>query len=183
MDTEYAFTVRGEAKLTGDWTQYVDWQAWPDKPTLAVFGAAVHVQESEYGTPVTTESFAVEWTVDFLLKYRGWSFFAAGLGVHTDTDTTDSDRYGLAVQTGYFILTPVELLARYEWATGPDELSIITLGFNYFLQGHRLKITGDVGYALDRINAAYFSDPLGWRLDAPGEEGQIVTRLQAQLIF
>lgn len=185
-DVEYAFSGRAELKLAGGWDQYIDWTAWTDKPTMFVIGAAFHVQEGEYGDATGPEVFNVRWTADASLEINRLNLFAAVIANHAE-QAGFGTQWGALVQGGYFITPTIEVIGRYEWGdsdiAGEDDLSILTVGFNYFISGHRLKVGTDVGYSFNAVSATFFSNPLGWRMDTPGESGQIVIRSQLQLLF
>ena len=184
-DTDAAVTGRAEWLLFGDWKQYKQWESWRgDKPML-VLGAAANYQLGESGT-ATVEKDKVQWTADVSWEFGGANLFAAVLGEHIDNGETQ-DRIGVLVQGGYFITDKLEAIARYEWADldqDTDEtLSIVTVGANYFVDKHNLRLTFDVGYAFEPVPGNIHSDFAGYRTDSAGEDGQIVTRAQMQLLF
>lgn len=184
-DTEYALTGRAEWKLAGDWRQYADWQAWPDEELLLVFAAAAHYQQGELGS-ATDESQILRWTAEAALQYHGAGLFASIVGDHSENGVI-RDMLGVVVQGGFFLTPQCELTARYEWAQSDapseEELSLATIGLNWFFAKHRAKWSIDVGYAINPISASWASNSLGYRLDAPGSEGQTVVRTQMQLWF
>ena len=55
--------------------------------------------------------------------------------------------------------------------------------FDYYLREHALKATLDVGYGLEPVDDFWTSRGAGWEDDRAGEDGQVVTRLQFQLLF
>lgn len=180
-----AGTGRAEVKLFGDWAEYDDWESFPDDKPLLVIAGAVHYQKGEFGTD-DGETEDARWTVDASLESGGWNLYGAVVGENL-SGTTNAHRLAWMVQGGYFVTTALELIARYEWGDsdveGEDLLSVMTVGFNYFIAKHRLKLTTDVGYGFRAVAGSWASDPLGWRQDAPGAEGQIVIRSQIQLLF
>ncbi len=197
-----AVTARGEVLLAGDWSQYADFQAWRDKDTLLVVGAAGHVQSGEYGTSGSTlttgdEALIVQWTADVQLEHAGIGLYAAVVGRHlSDADNVpDLEQYAFVIQGSYFITDQWEAMARYEWGdldlAGIDDLSIFTVGFTRYFAGHQVKLTTDVGYAFNSLQTASVSGNtfgwpdafFGWRPDADDAEGQIVVRSQLQLLF
>ncbi len=80
-----------------------------------------------------------------------------------------------------------EVFTRYEWSdfdsTGVADLSIVTVGAVRYYNGNMIKWTTDVGVGLNPVAPEFASTPLGWRGDAPGENGQVVVRSQLQLLF
>lgn len=192
-DTEYAVTARAEALVAGEWSQFADFSSWPDQNFGLLLGGAVHVEESEFGTPAT-ELEVLQWTLDASAKFGRINLFGAVVGRHIENVAgLDLDQYGAVFQGGVFVSDTCELFARYEWGdddlTSPD-LSIITAGFAKYFSGHRVKWTSDIGYGLNEVTSTWGGgfvgvggDLAGWRTDSPGKNGQIVARSQLQLWF
>jgi hypothetical protein len=180
-----AGTGRAEVKLFGEWAEYNDWESFTDDKPLMVIGGAVHYEKGEFGT-TDSETEDVRWTVDAALEMGGWNLYGAVVGENL-SGAMQADRLAWMVQGGYFVTAALELIARYEWGdsdvAGEDPLSVMTVGFNYFIAQHRLKITTDVGYGFRAVAATWVSNPLGWRQDAPEANGQVVIRSQIQLLF
>ena len=61
------------------------------------------------------------------------------------------------------------------------DISILTVGANRYFRGHRIKLTGDVGYAFDAVPVT--TRYSGFREDVPFAEGQVVVRVQLQILF
>ena len=59
----------------------------------------------------------------------------------------------------------------------------MTLGGNYYIDGHDLKFSADVGFGLNPVNSLFSSDLADWRVDQPDVRPQIVVRTQFQLLF
>ena len=68
-----------------------------------------------------------------------------------------------------------------------DNLRMITAGMNWYIKGHSAKLTGDIVYCLDEVNAINTMgvglSGIGILTDSEGEDGQFVVRLQFQLLF
>jgi hypothetical protein len=94
---------------------------------------------------------------------------------------------GVVIQGGVFVTDHWEVFARYEWSdfdsAGVADLSIVTAGLVRYYHGDMLKWTTDVGVGLDPVASEFAATALGWRADAPGEDGQVVVRSQLQLLF
>ena len=89
-----------------------------------------------------------------------------------------------------------DIFARYEWADlddnsspsaiatspGLTDISIITLGTNYYVHKHAAKWTTDVGFGLDPVPTARGTG-VDWRPDVGTNDGQFVFRTQFQLLF
>ena len=183
--SEYALTARGEAKLFGEWKDYADWEGWLGQEPLLVVGGAIHWQEDEWGTADAGEVMDTRWTIDASYERGGFNVFVAVVGQHLGGDA--GDHIAAMTQGGVFVTPDLELIARYEWAepdvAGEEDLNIVSVGANYFFVGHSLKLSADVGYAFNAVGGSYASNPLGYRLDSPGSDGQLVVRSQIQLLF
>ena len=155
----------------------------------------------------------LSYTADFNARFSGASFFAAFLGntFYSRPDgAAPVNSYGAVVQGGYFVSEDVELAARWEWlnvsggttdinAAGPDRgrasainaqhFSIYTVGANYYISKNAIKLNGDVGYVVGGIlfqNGLYNQLISGadYRSDqTSGSTGQVVLRIQLQLVF
>ncbi len=188
VDTDFAFTGRAEWLVFGEWVNYGNWMSCLNDEPVLVIGGAAHYQQGENGT-TTDPADITRWTADVNWGMGGANLFAAIIGDQQESDTVEIDRHGVLVQAGVFLTEKVEVFGRYEWADldadvdGTDDLGIVTIGGNYYVQGHRLKLTADLGYGLDPIPSTFSSNMPGWRTDAAGEDGQIVARTQIQLLF
>ena len=54
---------------------------------------------------------------------------------------------------------------------------------NRYWKKHNLKWTTDIGFGLNEVDGTFDKTGVGWREDAPGDDGQIVLRSQFQLKF
>ncbi|GAB4194966.1 MAG: hypothetical protein Kow00105_09230 [Phycisphaeraceae bacterium] len=187
-DTDFATTARVEWLIDGHWTHYANWMSCMHDDPVLVLGGAVHYQHGETGD-ATEPADITRWTADLNWGMSGGNLFIALIGDHQSSDTVEIDRLGLLVQAGVFLTEKLELFGRYEWADldsdidGPDDLSIVTVGGNYYVSGHRVKVTADVGFGLEPVPATFSSNMTGWRADAAGKDGQVVARGQVQLLF
>jgi hypothetical protein len=208
-----AFTGRADLRLAGDWKQMDDFAAWSNENTGMFLGAAFHYQVQETGsrndfngdsdTADTGEGIDgfFSWTVDGSIETGGFNAYAAIIGQHTqatDAAGIDFNNYGAVIQGGYMVLPDqLEPFARYEWLSLDDDaagnqtdVSIVTVGANYYMTKHNAKFTLDLLYALDPITSAsttslYSSgfSGLGLLNDAATEDGQLAVRAQFQLLF
>jgi hypothetical protein len=187
-DTDFAFTGRAEWLIQGDWVNYSSWMSCTKDEPVIVIGTAAHYQKGENGNTGEPADIT-RWTADVNWGMGGANLFAAIIGDHQSSDTVEIDRLGVLVQAGVFVTEKLEVFGRYEWidfdkdADGQDNLGIVTVGGNYYVQGHRVKITADVGLGLDPVPANFSNNMAGWRSDAAGEDGQVVARTQVQLLF
>lgn len=187
-DTEWAFTARGEFLAAGKWSQFADFSSWKGEDFGMLIGAAVHTERGEYGTGVGPELETFTWTIDASLEFGGANIFAAVVGRHLEDDGgLDADQYGIVLQGGVFLTDDFEIFARYEWsdfdASGVEDLSVITVGFNKYWSKHNLKWTTDIGYGINEVHPVFSATGVGWRADPGDEDGQVVIRTQLQLNF
>ncbi|MAE64894.1 MAG: hypothetical protein CMJ18_11550 [Phycisphaeraceae bacterium] len=195
--SDFAITARVDVKLMGDWDQMADFAAWGGEDTAAFIGAAIHWEVGETGDSAYNNNF-FSWTIDGSMECSGWNLYGAVVGHHTDLEDEDSvvaseyDLYGAVIQGGYMIPnTDWEPFVRYEYldfddalgfgSSAYDELSIVTVGANYYMAKHNAKITVDLMWALDAVPAA--STQIGLQADDPDGEDQVVVRAQIQLFF
>ncbi len=201
-----AFTGRVDWIAAGDWGQFKDFQGWRGETFGAMIGAAIHYQKSKYGslngaglfsTPRTER---LTWTIDTQLEGDGWNVFAYVVGNHLSDNAAGSvsaDQLAFVVQGGYMLSDRCDIYVRYEWgdldnntspsaiataATGLTDVSIITVGTNYYVYKHAAKWTTDIGFGLDPVptNRGLGVD---WRSDVAPNDGQFVFRTQFQLLF
>ena len=201
-----AFTGRIDWLAAGDWGQFKDFQGWKGETFGAMIGAAIHYQKSKYGTLngaglfSTPRTERLTWTIDGQLEGDGWNLFAYVLGNHLSDDAAGSasaDQLAFVVQGGYMLSEKWDIYARYEWgdlddnaspsaiataAMGLTDISIITIGTNYYVLKHAAKWTTDIGFGLDPVPT---DRGLGvdWRTDVVPNDGQFVFRTQFQLLF
>jgi hypothetical protein len=199
--SDIAFTGRADAKMMGEWAPLKDFNAWEGQPTSAFLGAAAHYELSESGDMQTSalgvDSFVI-YTADATVYTGPFEFFGAFVGRHVDlvnsAPASSYDDFGVVVQGGCMVVPDkFEPFLRYEWI-GPDserglnDMNLLTAGANYFFKKNSAKLTADVVWALNELNAFAFSTPtsrtgLGLLPDAPGAENQVVVRVQFQLMF
>lgn len=199
-DLATAATGRVDWLAAGDWTQFKDFRGWRGQEFAAMVGGAVHYQKSKYGAPFSlTPGGRVErftWTIDGQVEGDGWNVFAYVLGNHLSFQDSSpgADQIAFVVQGGYMLTDTWELYGRYEWSdlddnaeagesdfvAGLSDVSILTLGVNYYIDKHA-KWTTDIGLGLDAVPVS--ERGVGWRADAPSQDGQFVLRTQFQLLF
>src|SRR6185503_10070618 len=80
---------------------------------------------------------------------------------HSDIAGNDNvDSYGIIGQAGYMVIPDkLEPFVRYEWTeldddtlNTYDQISILTVGANYYFKQHQAKFTLDVQWVMDPIN-------------------------------
>ena len=185
-DTEYAFTGRVEGKLAGDWAAYDSLTSFRGDPFTFVLGGGAHYQSGEYGTDLP-ELELFQWSADATALFGGWNLYGSFIGRHL-SNAVSADIYGATVQGGFFLTDKWELYGRYEWGdddSSAADLSILTIGTNYYFAKEGVKLSGDFGYGFNAV-APYWvegANLTGWRADVNGDDGQWVVRTQLQLQF
>ncbi len=186
--TGNALTGRVDWLICGDWKQFEQFTSLRGSELAARVGLAANYQDSKYSSAVEEEFFT--WTLDGAVQGDGWNAFAYFVAKHLDSSDAavgSPDQYGIVAQGGFYICEKGELFGRYEWGTldipGQQDLSIATVGYNWYISGQNLKWTNDFGVAFNEVGAGWSVSGTGWRIDAPGENGQVVVRSQFQLLF
>ena len=195
--TDFAITIRGDLKLSGQWSQWDDHAAWEGEEDALFVGAAFHYEVGETGDSAFNNDF-FSWTVDASYETSGLNIYAAIIGLHTELEdegkvySDDYDLYGVIVQAGYMIPnTSWEPFVRWEYVDFDDsindgfnkydDLNMLTFGVNHYFNQHAAKFTLDLVYALDAVPID--SQGLGIAADHPDDEDQIVVRGQFTLMF
>ncbi len=152
------------------------------------------------------------YTIDGSYEGNGWGVYAAFVGNHFDfqgaSGIADLDNFGLMVQGNVFLTPEVELFGRFEaiWldsgitgATGPvgaipgadDDLYFLTAGINYYFipESHAAKFTGDIVYAFNNSGVGtaggfgVLPNAITGLQGDPASDGEVLLRLQMQLVF
>jgi phosphate-selective porin OprO and OprP len=197
-DVEFAVSSRAEFLLNGDgdWSRFNDFTSpQGEEGFAALFGLGAHYQAAERGTGngsgTTFNDTELDWfglTADASLEFDGANVFASFVYIDAEMNPSgDAQMYGFTVQGGVYVAEDWELFGRYEMGdmdtTGVEDLSVVTVGVNHYINGHNAKWTTDLGFGLDEISGPWSSTGAGWRSDAAGEDGQIVARSQIQLLY
>ena len=187
-DTDYAITFRGELLLKGTFALFDTFTSFRDEAPGIMLGLGFHTQQGETGTPgASTVVYVVSFDASF--EFGGSNLFVQATWEDLDMGDVDGPRnpFGIVVQGGHFVTDKVELFARYEYGdldtlVPPDTIDILTIGANWYVdRQQRVKLTGDFGYAFDAVPVTQkYTD---YRRDVPFAKGQIVVRLQLQLLF
>ena len=193
---------RVEYLATGDWKQYEDFTALGNSQDLLVFGAGASYAESGQGDILFH-------SVDAQYETGRLGLYAAYLGLYSepvglvpggegDEDDDDDDvtvsaggayEWGVLVQAGYLLNEKCEIFGRYDHTfldtdrllpNAGDSYSEITVGMNYYINGHAAKLTLDAVYAPDGVPTDQTGIGL---LDPDGDEQQIAIRAQFQLLL
>lgn len=186
-DQKWTYSARWEQLLIGKWKGMEGFTCFPGEDPMIALGAGALLQNVDLDGPSQVDTKQFRWTTDLSIEYKGMNAFAAIVGNHKITENQDQiDQYGVVVQGGFFITERVELFAQYQSGNegvGKPDLSVGTVGFNYYITRHDLKWTTDLGYGFNEVTSFWSSTSSGWRTDRRGEDGQIVFRTQFQLLF
>jgi hypothetical protein len=206
-EADWALTGRFEFKFAGDWKDLEDFTSKSGQQFTALLGAAVHYQQSaNTNAPTDVDTDYLGYTVDVSLEGDSWNFFGAFTGNNVDTrgpigtDADATDNFGVVVQGGYRFAQNTELFARWDGifldedtvGSDDDSFNFLTVGLNQYYAGHSAKATVDFVYAFeDTTNLAASTQGSGGGgfpntgvgLLGDTEEGEIVVRLQFQLLF
>lgn len=184
IDTDYAFTARGEWLAMGNWDQFSDFTSMRGSETGVLVGGAIHYQEGESDTTIEDLEILVL-TADVSIEGDGWNAFGALIYSDIELGDFDINPWAFVLQGGVFVTDNVELFGRYEFVDfdidDAEDLSVFTGGVNYYFSGHNAKWTTDFMYGFDEV---LVGDTItGLRSDGLDEDGQFVLRTQLQILF
>ena len=188
-DTEYAVTGRVESLLAGSWGQFDDFTSLPGEAFGVLLGLAIHAQRNEAnGAAFGVKAQWYAWTADASVEWGGANAFASFTHHYTDTAAFGQiNTYGVVLQGGVYFTAKFEAFARFEYGALDRfdfaDLTLLTLGGNYYFEGHDAKLSADIGFGISRIDGPWDSDIAGWRVESEGAEPQVVIRSQFQLQF
>jgi hypothetical protein len=191
-NTNWAFSARGEWKLSGDWSDFDSFtsskgddqammigvaamgQRYNENSNLVNFGptlnsaiAASGGLPTIAGIPGNLDGTTV-WgiTADFSAKFSGFSLFASGVWQNYDTGAAGSNSFnpwGIVVQGGYSLTEQWEIFARYEEGNANVEE---TLGTTNAQRAASQYITEGGNASILTIGANYFiSDNVKFTVD------------------
>ncbi len=183
----WSFSARAEWLLEGKFKEFKDFTSFPEDDDATMIGLGVLYLDRELDAASDEDSQSYRATLDYSKEWEGENLFVVGVFERlTEDGQGPADRFGFLVQGGVFVTDKLELIGRYEWAKTDDgrpDLSVISAGFNYYFMEHSLKLTGDIGYGLNEVSGFFDSTGTGWRRDRTGDDGQVVARLQMQLLY
>jgi hypothetical protein len=186
-DAEYAFTFRGELLLKGRFDLFEDFTSFRGDAPGILLAINAHFQRGESGQPgPEAEVFLLSFDASF--EFGGANAMVEAIYVQLDPGGAGGVRemFGLVAQGGFFVTETVEVFVRYEYADldplgFSSNINIGTIGVTRYFDRHRIKLTGDIGYAFDAVPVTTkYSD---FREDIPLASGQLVLRIQLQLLF
>jgi hypothetical protein len=184
-DTEWSITARAEFMLSGNWEEFEDFNSPPGTEQGVLLGIAADYQGQEYGTPNNNEAQTFILTADATFNFDGWSLFAAVDWANIGASALPTNNpYGFLIQGGFYLNDEWEIFARFEYNdydnNAVNDLNVITAGVSGFYSKN-VKMTADIGWSINEIILP--NTITGFQSDAPGQDNQIVARLQLQLSF
>jgi hypothetical protein len=185
----FGFSGRVEFFAQGGPKAYEDFTAMGNNDNLLVFGAGGDWTQAG-SDDIYLHTIDVQWE-----NANGLGIYGAFVGALADFSTPgggDDDAYdaGFLVQAGYMLNEQWEVFGRFDLlfldddvlaATSEDEFTEFTFGVNYYLQGHRAKVTIDVSYLPDGTPAGTSLEGIGY-LEGEGDD-QFAIRGQFQLLL
>jgi hypothetical protein len=142
----FDFGVEGRVqyKLFGDWKSYSDFTALGNKKDLLVIGAGADWSQNG-DMNIYRHDVDVQWETGPIGVYAGF------YGRYTDANGSPSTwDWGLIAQASYLLNSQWEVFGRYDYlhldnvASGnEDTFHEVTVGVNYYVHKHNLKITVD----------------------------------------
>jgi len=193
-DDFWQYSGRVDGVLEGEWSRFGQFSTFGERDSGFdwLLGAGVLYVERDEAASNANDSETLTWTVDTLMKHGRYAMYAAVFGSRVEPATGDAvDRIGVVAQGSARFGERYDAFVRYEWADSgdvtaagsADELSLLTVGGNYYAVGHALKLTGDVGYGFNGVSEFWAAEASGYLPDGAGERGQVVLRLQVQVVF
>ncbi|QDU32500.1 Phosphate-selective porin O and P [Poriferisphaera corsica] len=202
---DYALTSRLDMKLAGDWRQIYDRVSWSGTGMSAFLGAAVHYEKGFENDAIIDEDLDyLAWSVDAMYKNKGLMLEGSMNGSHVlNADETTflgdplADAVGVVLQAGFMATEKVQPFVRYEYfdkdSKGFEANQGVTVGANYFINKHNLKLTSDVVYFFDGTAPGmnpFGNDPMSGALGFSAQPGQdfsqdpmIAWRTEFQIAF
>lgn len=180
--SDYGAAARVEYVLFGDKKYYGDFTALGNTGSMMAIGGGVDFSGQQ-------DSNGLAYTVDWQYEFDRVALYAAFLGNNQlgHGDAGDFNDFGGLVQAAYMMSPKMELFGRYGLVSldddalddgDADDIHEIVFGTNYYLEGHKAKITADVTFL---PNGSPGNSGLG--IIDSGDDSQFVGRLQFQLLI
>ena len=191
-DADFAATARVERAVDGAFRQFRAFSAPRDTERGWLVGAAAHYElgANRPGQPQTS---AVTGTLDSMWQGDGWNAFVAAIARHADNDPAAGSALdaGLVAQAGRFLTGDIEGFVRWDGVLpdgdrpGDELFQCVTLGANWYIHGHALKLTTDLQWFPDRASDNDLISTNGGvgYLDGGADRNEVVVRAQVQLLF
>lgn len=171
---DWAFSMRGEYKFSGDWAQFNDGQSWKGEGMGAKVGIGYAAEDANVGGGNPWKL-----TVDGTLDFGGANITAAYY--MNDADDGSNEANGFTLTGGVFVTDDFEVAARYENASDlfATDYNTVTFNGNWYLAKNAAKLGLAFGYAFDSI-ADTDGSYAGW-VGGANSDGEWL--IQGQLSF
>ena len=96
---------------------------------------------------------------------------------------------GSILHGGVYLTPKLEFFGQFEYGwwdfdgNSLADLTLVTFGANYYIDGHDLKWTTDIGVGISKIETPWAANIAGYRGEPDDAEPQVVFRTQLQLVF
>ncbi len=191
-ESEIALTGRIDYLVQGERSQGKDFTGWSGEEQFLNIGGAYHLEYGD-GRNGGTDNYHAH-TIDAHWENGPLNLFAAYIGATIDPDSSgssDRDMAGFVVQGGIHVVPDkVEVFGQWFYidgdVAGEDEFDGCVVGFNYYINGHKTKLTTDVIWLNDMLPS---SNPFGASASSSGlglitgTEDELAVRTQFQVLF
>ncbi len=190
-ESEIALTGRIDYLIQGERSQTKDFTGWSGEEQMINIGGAYHLEYGDGQNGGTADYDA--YTVDARYENGPLNLFGAYIGASIDPDGAGSDRDmdGIVLQGGLHVVPDkVEIFGQWFFidgdVSGEDEFDGCVAGFNYYINGHRTKLTTDVIWLNEDLPTA---NPFGASAGSTGlglisgTKDEMAVRSQIQVLF
>jgi len=191
-ESELALTGRIDYLVQGKRSQGKDFTGWSGEEQFLSIGGAYHLEYGD-GRNGGGDDYHAH-TIDARWENGPVNLFAAYIGATIDSDaaaTPDRDMTGIVVQGGIHIVPDkVEVFGQWFYidgdVAGEDEFDGWVAGVNYYINGHKTKLTTDVIWLNEMLPS---SNPFGASASSSslglisGEKNELAVRTQFQVLF
>ena len=204
-NTDWTLMARYSRKHAGAWSQFNQFTSPPEEEFALASGlGAYYLRSQEESGTTSTDPQVKEWglTADVMGKWGGLSGYGAvyynGYQGRSGNPSGDQKVIGAIVQGSVYSDPKNEFFTRFEYAdvhsdddlsaaylVDPEpksDLSLLTVGWNHYIDGQDLKISTEIGWSIAEISQLWVNDHLGWR-NTKDDADQMVLRTQFQLRF
>ena len=188
--SEIALTGRIDYVIEGEASQGKDFTGWSGEGEYLRVGGAYHLEYGDSNNGGTSDYDA--YTIDAHYENGSFNLFGAYTGASIDPDSgSDRDMDGIVLQGGLHVVPDkVEIFGQWFFidgdVSGEDDFDGCVVGLNYYINGHRTKLTCDVIWLNeDAPTANPFGDAITTsRLGLiSGTEDEMAVRSSIQVLF
>jgi hypothetical protein len=198
----YGFAGRAEYKVMGRWKDYSQVGAVGTQEQLLVIGTGADYSERGHDGQVVAVVDAMYADPSGLNFYGAFvdRYTTHNFGYYTQSPTgasinagnpaiagKPSNEYSMLAEVGYIFDHKIEPFARWEYMDlqgipvhDRSYINVVTAGVNYYFQGHRLKMTGQIMYLPQGLP---FDDGPSDELANTNGKTELVYEVQLQLLL